>query len=111
VSGRSEAEIAELKDRLLRSMADQENARKRAERDREEAVRYALSALARDLLTTVDNLRRAIESIAGTGEDNETLRPLMAGVARNGEAPAAASEQGARRPSDHATGTALPCTG
>src|SRR5689334_22138647 len=66
VSGRSEAEVAELKDRLLRAMADQENARKRAEREREEAVRYAPSALARDLLATVDNLRRAIESIAAT---------------------------------------------
>ena len=44
-------------------LADQENARRRADREREEAVRYAASGLARDLLATADNLRRAIDSV------------------------------------------------
>jgi molecular chaperone GrpE len=77
---RVDREVADLKDRLLRVLADQENARKRAERDRGEAVRYAPTPLARDLLVTVDNLRRAIESIAAVGEGDETLRTLMAGI-------------------------------
>src|SRR4051812_33113722 len=77
---RVDREVADLKDRLLRVLADQENARKRAERDREEAVRYAPTPLARDLLVTVDNLRRAIESIGAAGEGDETLRTLMAGI-------------------------------
>jgi molecular chaperone GrpE len=83
---RPESEVAELKDRLLRVLADQENARKRSEREREDAVRYASSALGRDLLTTVDNLRRAIESVGPVDgpEDNdlpEIARTLLAGVA------------------------------
>ncbi len=83
---RPENEVAELKDRLLRVLADQENARKRSEREREDAVRYASSALGRDLLTTVDNLRRAIESVGPVEgpEDNdlpEIARTLLAGVA------------------------------
>jgi molecular chaperone GrpE len=83
---RPESEVAELKDRLLRVLADQENARKRSEREREDAVRYASSALGRDLLTTVDNLRRAIESVGPVEgpEDNdlpEIARTLLAGVA------------------------------
>jgi molecular chaperone GrpE len=83
---RPEDEMAELKDRLLRVLADQENARKRSEREREDAVRYASSALGRDLLTTVDNLRRAIESVGPVDgpEDNdlpEIARTLLAGVA------------------------------
>lgn len=57
-----EAELAETKDRLLRTLADQENIRKQARRDRDDAVRYAASALATDLLDTVDNLQRAIDT-------------------------------------------------
>jgi molecular chaperone GrpE len=83
---RPESEAAELKDRLLRVLADQENARKRSEREREEAVRYASSPFARDLLTTVDNLRRAIESVGpvdGPEDDDlpEIARTLLDGVA------------------------------
>jgi len=59
-----EAELAETKDRLLRALADQENIRKHARRDSDEAVRYAASALATDLLETVDNLQRAIDTAA-----------------------------------------------
>jgi molecular chaperone GrpE len=77
-----EHEVAELKDRLLRALAEQENARRRAEREREEAVRYAASAFARDLLPTADNLRRAIESITPDGDRlPESVSTLLAGIA------------------------------
>ncbi|MEX0840563.1 MAG: nucleotide exchange factor GrpE [Parvibaculum sp.] len=62
-----EAEIAELKDRLLRVAAEMENTRKRAERDRADATRYAAANFARDMLQVSDNLRRAI----GTLKDDE----------------------------------------
>ncbi|WP_298294782.1 nucleotide exchange factor GrpE [uncultured Litoreibacter sp.] len=56
------AENKELKDRLLRAMADAENIRKRGERDRREAEQYGGSKLARDLMPVYDNLKRALDS-------------------------------------------------
>src|SRR3954470_12219055 len=50
-----QAEMAALKDRLLRALAEQENVRRRAARERDEAVRFAAADLAADLLPTVDN--------------------------------------------------------
>jgi molecular chaperone GrpE len=56
------AERDELRDRMLRALADAENSRKRAERDRREAEQYGGSKLARDLLPVYDNLRRALDA-------------------------------------------------
>jgi molecular chaperone GrpE len=75
-----EAELADCKDRLLRALAEQENARRRAQRERDEAVRFAASGLARDLLATADNLRRAIESVPQERIADETVRRLLTGV-------------------------------
>ncbi len=52
----------ELKDRLLRSLAEMENIRKRSERDRREAEQFGGSKLARDLLPVYDNLTRALDA-------------------------------------------------
>ena len=52
-----------LKDRLLRSLADSENLRKRSERDRKDAELYGGTRLARDLLSVYDNMSRALENI------------------------------------------------
>ncbi|MCU1279328.1 MAG: molecular chaperone GrpE, partial [bacterium] len=78
-----EAELAALKDRLLRALAEQENIRRRAARERDEAVRFAASNLARDLLPSLDNLRRALDSIPADGSTklDETTQKLLAGVA------------------------------
>lgn len=57
------AERDEYRDRFMRALADAENSRKRAERDRREAEQYGGSRLARDLLPVHDNLRRALEAI------------------------------------------------
>jgi molecular chaperone GrpE len=75
------AEIAELKDRLLRALAEQENLRRRAAREREHAVKFAAAEVVKDLLPTVDNLHRAIES-ARQGEvvTEEAWRNLLAGI-------------------------------
>ena len=53
----------ELRDRFMRALADAENSRKRAERDRKEAEMYGGTRLARDLLPVYDNLNRAIQAI------------------------------------------------
>ncbi|MEM8572089.1 MAG: nucleotide exchange factor GrpE [Pseudomonadota bacterium] len=57
------AENAEMKDRMLRALADVENIRKRGERDRRDAELYASTRFARDLLSVHDNFDRALESV------------------------------------------------
>ena len=52
-----------LKDRLMRSLADLENLRKRSERDRKDAELYGGTKLARDLLSVFDNMSRALDNI------------------------------------------------
>lgn len=76
-----EEQIAGLKDRLLRVMAENENVRRRAQRDVEDASRYAVSNFARDILTIGDNLARALESVPeGAREGNDSLVSLLDGV-------------------------------
>ena len=58
-----EAEKADLKDKLLRLMADMENLRRRTEREITDARTYAVANFARDMLNVADNVRRAIESV------------------------------------------------
>jgi len=68
------AELVETKDRLIRLHADFENYRRRAQREREEALRFGAQNLFKDLLTTVDNLERAIDHARmGGGGDLENL--------------------------------------
>lgn len=62
------AERDEMRDRLMRSLAEAENVRKRAARDRSEAEQYGSSKLARDMLPVYDNLRRALDA-AGDAND------------------------------------------
>lgn len=57
------AERDELRDKFMRVLADAENSRKRAERDRKEAEMYGGTRLARDLLPVYDNLSRALQAI------------------------------------------------
>jgi molecular chaperone GrpE len=72
------AERDELKDRLLRTLAESENVRKRADRDRREAEHYGSTRLARDLLPVYDNLQRALE--AANKEENEVAAAVIEGV-------------------------------
>lgn len=68
------AERDELRDRLLRTLAESENVRKRADRDRREAEKFGGSRIVRDLLPVYDNLRRALNSAAdATGEADNAL--------------------------------------
>lgn len=58
-----EAERQDLKDKLLRTLADMENMRRRTEREVADARAYAVTNFARDMLNVADNVRRAIESV------------------------------------------------
>jgi len=76
-----EAEVARLKDQVLRALAEAENTRRRAQRDIEENSKYAISGFARDILPVADNLRRAIESVSSEARQaDERLDKFVAGV-------------------------------
>ncbi len=62
-------EIADLKDRLLRAAAEIENTRRRLERDKADAIQYAVTGFARDMLAVADNLRRAVAALPAEGFD------------------------------------------
>ncbi len=64
--------IAELKDQLLRSLAETENVRRRAEREVADARRFAATGFARDVLTVADNLQRATETAKANAEGDAT---------------------------------------
>ena len=68
----------EFRDRFVRALADAENARKRADKDRREAENYGGSKLARDLLPVYDNLKRAVDAV--TDEQRSAASGLIEGV-------------------------------
>ena len=72
------AERDEYRDRFMRALADAENSRKRADKDRREAENYGGSKMARDLLPVYDNMKRAVEA-AGV-EQKEAAAALIEGV-------------------------------
>lgn len=69
-------ELADLKDKYLRVLADAENARKRIRQQSEESVRLQRENFLRDLLPIVDNLERAVEAARGGGNG----QPIVEGV-------------------------------
>jgi len=72
------AERDELRDRFMRALADAENARKRADRDRREAEMYGSTRLARDLLPVHDALQRALAAV--TDDQRAHAAALIEGV-------------------------------
>ncbi len=76
-----EAEIADLKDKLLRALAENENTIRRAKREREDTAKYATANFARDMLTVSDNLGRAIEAIPESLQTaDETIKAFLEGI-------------------------------
>jgi molecular chaperone GrpE len=80
----AQAEIADLKDKLLRTMADAENLRRRTERDMADLRKYAVTDFARDIVGVADNLQRAIAAArTAEGESAPTgseVAQLLEGV-------------------------------
>lgn len=77
-----EAEKTELKDKLLRTLADMENLRRRTEREVADARAYSVTGFARDLLTVADNIRRALDAVPAQTRSamDEALRALVEGI-------------------------------
>ncbi|MGE3866334.1 MAG: nucleotide exchange factor GrpE, partial [Hyphomonadaceae bacterium] len=76
----AQAEIAKLKDDLLRALAETENTRRRGERAAADARVYAIDRFARDLLPVADALARAQDALP-PGESGEAALKLLEGVA------------------------------
>ena len=76
-----EAELADAKDRLLRALAETENVRRRADRERADASRFGAANFAKDVLNVADNLRRALDSVREGQGGDELLGNLLQGVA------------------------------
>ena len=72
------AERDDFRDKFMRALAEGENLRKRADRDRREAEDYGGSKLARDLLPVYDNMRRALDAVKE--EEKEANKALLEGV-------------------------------
>ena len=76
------AENVELKDRLLRALAETENVRRRAERERVDASQYAVTRFARDMLEIADNFARALSHLPQAVRDaaDPQIRSVIEGV-------------------------------
>ena len=97
-----EQQITELNEKMLRLAAELENTRRRAERDKSDALRYGVTGFARDMVSVGDNLTRALNAIEETDREGlsenmvnllegvgATQRDLIAALQRNGVKPIA----------------------
>jgi molecular chaperone GrpE len=75
-------ELAEMKDRLLRTLAEMENLRKRTEREVTDARLYGVASFARDVLGVADNIRRALDAVPpeARASANAGMKALVDGV-------------------------------
>ena len=78
-----EEQLATMKDQLLRTLAELENTRRRAERDRGEALKYGAMNFARDMLSVADNMQRALSAAGNMGEQDlpDAVKAMLEGVA------------------------------
>jgi molecular chaperone GrpE len=75
-------ELADYKDRLLRTLADMENMRKRTEREVADARIYGISTFARDILGVADNMHRAMQALDDElrAKADDSMKALLDGV-------------------------------
>ena len=76
-----QAEAADTKDRLLRSMAELDNVRRRTEREKLDISKYAISEFARDVIGIGDNIQRAIDHVPmDAAASDPALKSFLEGV-------------------------------
>ncbi len=76
----AEAEINDLRDKLLRAVAETENVRRRSEKEKADAANYAVTSFAKDMLAIGDSLTRALESIPEDTDLPDSVKNLIEGV-------------------------------
>lgn len=72
-----EAKVKELNDRLLRSLAEQDNTRRIAKRDVEEARQFAVKSFAKSMLDVADNLERALKAVPEAMQKDKEAHPVL----------------------------------
>jgi molecular chaperone GrpE len=104
-----ESEKAELNDRVLRLLAELDNTRKRAEREKAEARIYGIEKFAADLLAVSDNLSRALSSLpeSEAASLTEAGRNLIDGISMTEKQLAATLQRHGVTPVDAAPGSAF----
>ena len=77
-----QAEVAALKDRVLRTMAEMENLRRRTEREVADAKSYGVTSFAREMVSAVDNLQRAVASVPAEAktEASPAMQSFIQGI-------------------------------
>lgn len=72
-------ELSKTKDQLLRTLAEQENLRRRAQKEKEDGIKYGISNFAKDMISIADNLERALAVKTENALDSAT-HSLLTGV-------------------------------
>ena len=81
VLAKLQAENGELKDRLMRALAEVENVRRRAEKERQDQTKFGVSPLAKELMPVVDNLARALEHLPDSLKDgDDQVKNFLMGI-------------------------------
>ncbi|MCC6597692.1 MAG: nucleotide exchange factor GrpE [Alphaproteobacteria bacterium] len=76
-----QAELEATKDQMIRALAEAENTRRRAQKEREDIAKFAISGFAKDMLDVADNLRRALEAVpSDLLESDPRLKNLIEGI-------------------------------
>src|SRR5438477_3586191 len=76
----AKAEVAQLKEQVLRYAADAENTKRRVEREANDARAYAIQKFARDLLGVADNLSRALSFPPASADSDPAVKNFVLGV-------------------------------
>jgi len=77
---RLQKELSETNDKMIRAVAETENIRRRAVKERADASKYSIANFAKELLSVSDNLRRALEAIPAEFAENDQLKGLIGGI-------------------------------
>lgn len=75
-----EKEVADWKEKMMRALADAENTRRRAVKDREDAAKFAVTSFAKDLLDFSDNFHRALAAIPEELHTDERVGAIIVGL-------------------------------
>ena len=79
------AELEEARNQVLYAQAETQNVRRRLEKEKADAVSYATTGFARDVLSVADNLSRALAAIPAELRTDEKMKPLVTGIEMTGK--------------------------
>jgi molecular chaperone GrpE len=81
LTSKLEAEVEELRSKVLYAQAETQNVRRRMEKDAADARAYAATAFARDMLSVSDNMSRALAALPASAQEDDALKGVIAGIA------------------------------